>query len=203
MIELKRTIKSTLLRKLLLSLTNWSIINVMGNVFSQIIMIFKILRKERAMGKPAPALREVFDRHNTRRRTWCGPYVVAAVCKTDYETAYQTFRKVTGKRHVAGTSRSEMRAALSEFGVESGKFVWCCVKSERKRLHAFVREQLDKKLYVVHVANHWVLVDGRDFTITDSWTAGEWKHITDSRHKNRLVKGYWPIESRPKFKAVV
>jgi len=198
MIELKRPIKSTLLRKLLLSLTNWSIINVMGNVFSQIIMIFKILRKERAMGKPAPALREVFDRHGNRRRTWCGPYVVAATLNTDYETAYQTFRKLTGKRHVAGTSAYQLQSVLKSFGVKTSY----SRSSKRRRLHAFVREQLDKKLYVVHVANHWVLVDGRDFTITDSWTAGEWKHITDSRHKNRLVKGYWSIDSRPKFKAV-
>lgn len=152
------------------------------------------------MEKPAPKKREVFDRLGRRRKTWCGPYVVAAILNTDYETSYQAFRRVTGKRHVAGTSHWTVRDVLGEFGVENGKY-WWNKKSERKRLHSWVRENIEPKLYIVHIGNHWVLVDGRDFTITDSWTAGEWKHVTKSPHKNRMVKAYWPIDSRPRFKA--
>ena len=71
--------------------------------------------------KPAPEKREVFDSSRVRRNTWCGPYVAAAVCKIDYETAYQTFRKITGKRHVAGTHADEVKRVCSEHGVKSGE----------------------------------------------------------------------------------
>ena len=157
--------------------------------------------------KPAPSKREVFDGRGNRRRTWCGPYVAAAVCKTDYETVYQTFRKVTGKRHVTGTHSSAVKAVMHKHGVKSGSIVYLTSKSllgerktgAKKKLHHFLRENAENKLYVVCVANHWVVVDGRDKTATDSWHSGEWVPISEFSHKNRLVKFFWPITSRPRF----
>jgi hypothetical protein len=188
-IELKNLITVRAASKVLLSLAGKSIITVLGNVS-------RFLRKEQKMEKPAPQKREVFDCYGSRRRTWCGPYVVAAVAKIDYETSYQAFRTHTGKRHVAGTSHWQCRAVLERFGVDSGKVER---PTKRKKLYHYLRENMDNKLYIVCVSNHWVLVDGRDNTITDSWTAGEWKHISESEHKNRFVKYFFPILSRPRF----
>ena len=217
MIELKNLIDTRVLRKMLLSLKRWSIINVMGNVFSQIMLFFKNLRKEIKMiclnlkDKPAPEKREVFDSSRVRRNTWCGPYVAAAVCKIDYETAYQTFRKITGKRHVAGTHADEVKMVCSEHGVKSGEITRLKTRAAltmdsgygrfgiRKKLHHLLRENLEGNLYIVCVTNHWVVVDGRDKTATDTWHAGEWVPISEFKHKDRQVKYYWPITSRPRF----
>ena len=131
------------------------------------------------------------------RVTWCGPFAVATVAGIEYEPAYQTLRKIRGKRHCKGVSNSNIHSACKKLGVK-GK--WTKLDKKRK-LSKFVTENLEQgKVYIIHITKHVLVMDTRDWTTIDNQVP-EWRAMDASHHwSKRLVHNFYEVEN-PQFKS--
>ena len=147
------------------------------------------------------------DKHNPKERqiiycdtgihrvTWCGPFAVATVAGVEYEPAYQTLRKIRGKRHCKGVSNGNIASACKKFGLK-GK--WTTLKKKRK-LSKFVPENLEQgKVYIIQITKHVLVMDTRDWTTIDNQVP-TWRAMDASHHwSKRLVHAFYEVEN-PKF----
>ena len=131
------------------------------------------------------------------RKTWCGPFSVATVAGTEYEPAYQTLRKIRGKRHCKGVSNDNIAKACKKLGLK-GK--WTTLKKQRK-LSKFVFENLEQgKVYIIQITRHVLVMDTRDWTTIDNQVA-IWRAMDASHHwSKRLVHAFYEVEN-PKFES--
>jgi len=129
------------------------------------------------------------------RVTWCGPFAVATVAGVEYEPAYQTLRKIRGKRHCKGVSNGNIASACKKFGLK-GK--WTTLKKKRK-LSKFVPENLEQgKVYIIQITKHVLVMDTRDWTTIDNQVP-TWRAMDASHHwGKRLVHAFYEVEN-PKF----
>ena len=129
------------------------------------------------------------------RVTWCGPFAVATVAGIEYEPAYQTLRKIRGKRHCKGVSNSNIHTACKQLGVK-GK--WTKLDKKRK-LSKFVTENLEQgKVYIIQITKHVLVMDTRDWTTIDNQVP-EWRAMDASHHwSKRLVHNFYEVEN-PQF----
>ena len=129
------------------------------------------------------------------RVTWCGPFAVATVAGIEYEPAYQTLRKIRGKRHCKGVSNGNIATACKQLGLK-GK--WTTLEKKRK-LSKFVPESLEQgKVYIIQITKHVLVMDTRDWTTIDNQVP-KWRAMDASHHwGKKLVKAFYEVEN-PKF----
>ena len=138
------------------------------------------------MNNHIPETRQVTDSAGNWRKTWCGPYAVATICKTDYETPYQIIRKLRKKRHAKGVSMENMVAACHKLGFR-GNYVKL---KKRRKMQYFCKEGLQKnQLYIVEVQKHVVVLDTKNWKLIDNQTT-EWIEPEKSRYWGKQAKGY-------------
>ena len=149
------------------------------------------------MEKHNPKKRKVTCWKGFDRTTWCGPFSVATVAGTEYEPAYQTLKKIRGKRHCKGVSNDNIAKALKTFDIK-GK--WTTLDKKRK-LSKFVFENLEQgKVYIIQITRHVLVMDTRDWTTIDNQVA-IWRAMDASHHwSKKMVKAFYEVEN-PKFES--
>jgi hypothetical protein len=156
------------------------------------------LRKEIIVEKHNPKERQIiYCDTGIYRTTWCGPFAVATVAGIDYEPAYQTLKKIRGKRHCKGVSNSNIKVACKRLGIQGE---WH--KLEKRRIfRKFWKENLEPgKVYIVQVTKHVLVVDTRDWTTIDNQNP-EWVAMDASHHWNKkLVHNFFEVKN-PKFES--
>ena len=143
--------------------------------------------------KHTPERRKVTCVYGRPRKTWCGPYALAVIGKTDYENAYKICKKVRRKRSAAGISNSNFTAVAHRFGVSSN---W--KKTESMKLKTWIEmETKPNTVYVVQITRHYIIIDTRDCTTIDNQKP-EWIDMSSSKHLNKKVHNVMEIRN-PKF----
>ena len=147
------------------------------------------------MEKHNPKTRLITDWTGRSRVTWCGPFSVATVAGVEYEPAYQSLKKIRGKRHCKGVSNDNIKKACHELGV-TGK--WHKSK-KRTVLRKFVKDNLESgKVYIVQITRHVLVIDTRDWTTIDNQVP-TWRAMDASHHwAKKLVHNFFEVYN-PKF----
>ncbi len=147
------------------------------------------------MTKHNPEERAITDWVGNKRITWCGPFAIATVCGTKYETAYRTVRAIRGKRHAKGVTATDIKKSCTKLGVK-GK--WTNLP-KRKKLAKFLPTLEAGKVYIVEVTRHVIVVDTRDYTTIDNQNP-DWTAVESTKHLRKLVHRVFEIEN-PKLSA--
>lgn len=91
---------------------------------------------------------------------WCGPGALSIITGWDYETARQSFVRVTGKRSITRVYNHQMLKCLNEAGFRTIKHC----PDDNMTLAAWLKarppEHMDKT-FLVQVTGHYIVVRGR------------------------------------------
>lgn len=144
------------------------------------------------------------------RTLWCGPFAIATISRTDYDAAYDAAKAVSGKDVVRGLGVSKMWPAIyrlcgktfdahEEFsgrGRPPGNWIGDDGKSvsfgqdARPTFAAWLKTRDRKRVYLVHVSHHYVVVAG-DRVIDNQMK--DWTPVSKSKHRRRRVENVWRI----------
>jgi len=137
--------------------------------------------------------RQITDWLGNTRKTWCGPYALAVIGKTDYEYAYKMCKEVRRKRSTAGITNSDFTAVAHHMGIKSH---WR--KTESVKLKTWLDMNSEpNSVYVVQITKHYLIVDTRDCTTIDNQNP-EWTDMSLSKHLNKKVHYVFKVKN-PKF----
>lgn len=123
-----------------------------------------------------------------RGRTWCGPYALAVISGKSYEEAHVFAKKAVPDRKLMGMYNSEVTKAARLMGFKQFDFKMI-PKRERVCLRKAIDHMKPNRVYIVNVTNHYVVVNTKDWTLTDSWREG-WEPIATSNMAGRKTKGF-------------
>lgn len=113
--------------------------------------------------------------------TWCGPYALALVMGMTYEEALDRVKRSTRRKRIKGMWNTEVAKVLRGFGLRKCKFSYIPEK-ERTNLANMTDWFKPNRIYIVNVTDHYVVLNTKDWTMTDNCTEG-WVPI-NIEHKN-------------------
>jgi hypothetical protein len=130
------------------------------------------------------------------RTLWCGPYAIAVIFGTDYDTAYKKTLRSVNKRLMKRSRWAWKKTRIQGLGnmamervirTRYKKFIFANV--ERKpTLKNYLDHLRPNRLYVVNVTGHYVLINTKDWTISDN-QLGQWVPVNETTHymRSRVV----------------
>lgn len=124
---------------------------------------------------------KLFKPHGTNR--FCGPTVLSALTGLSTDDCAAVARTLRERRAVKGMQDWELMATLRKLGGQAFHYAH---NGARQSLELWMESRSEtqrKKLYVVTVSEHYVLVRG-DLVLC-SWTRGEWMHILSHPFRNK------------------
>lgn len=132
----------------------------------------------------------MFHKPNKARKgsTWCGPYALAVISGKTYEEAYVFAKKSVPHRRMMGMYNIEVTKAARRMGFKKFEFKMI-PKQERCCLRKAIDYMKPNRIYIVNVTNHYIVVNTKDWTLTDSWRDG-WEPIATSKMAGRKTKGF-------------
>lgn len=149
--------------------------------------------------------RSKVDRSGNR---YCGPLVIAAITGLSTAEAAASLRRITGRTSaVKRVNHVELISTLSALGFvmlrrEIPRHVADVPIFGRKvrkwigpTFTEFLRTRPNyNATYIVHVANHYLLVKGRK--MVDTHTDGQWTWLRDAPHRRKRVRTAWLIQRK-------
>lgn len=114
-------------------------------------------------------------------KTWCGPYALALITGKTYEDVLPFIRRAAKRKRIMGMYNWEFQKTARRMGLR--KFEFKKIPStQRTNLSNMTDWLRPNRIYVVQVTSHYVIVNTKDWTMTDNQTEG-WIPIS-SEHKN-------------------
>lgn len=111
-------------------------------------------------------------------KTWCGPYALALITGTTYEYAMKRIKRAVGRDRIMGMWNWELEKTARRMGLK--KFKWTHVPaSKRTNLSNMLDWFKPNRIYVVQVTSHYVILNTKDWTVTDNCIEG-WVPIFDT-----------------------
>jgi len=142
-------------------------------------------------------------RNDTGRLAYCGPFVVSAITGfsiSHIEEAIRLYRQDIGDANdvIAGTSTSEVSAALEVFGfaLKEVENFWHLEKRERPTVWNWMqrpRSAWCHFILAIHVGSggHWITVKGTK--ICDTYTDGRWVFAADGPHRGKKIMEIYSV----------
>lgn len=143
------------------------------------------------------------------RALWCGPYAVAVLGRTDYDTAFEDIRALLGVKRLQRMYGTDLMAALTRPGwyrvaakeTFRGRGVAPGMRSAdgtrrsdaRPTFAAWLRTRDRKAVYLVILSHHFVVVAG-DRVIDNQMLA--WTSVAASKHRRTRVLAALRLEAQ-------
>lgn len=121
--------------------------------------------------------------------TWCGPYALALIGNVTYEEALKKAKRATGRKIIKGMWNWEVAKVAKRLGLRNFKWTNIPKKQQTNFLN-----HLDwfkpNRIYVVQVTHHYMILNTRDWTVTDNQMSG-WMPLAETKKaKRRFVEAY-------------
>ena len=128
------------------------------------------------------------------------------ISNTPYEFAYAKTKKVLRKRAGMGMGRHEFSKVAKAMSVNCQRF-WCEREVDGCTV-AKLRDNLrPNRLYVINVTDHYIVVDTRDWTVCDNFSA-KWIPLADWPHRRTRCRAtldcttteiHWPDSNGKRY----